>query len=74
MDPGHDRMFQILVTELRTWITDTLGEMTVASTVKAFLLSRGESTMTSCLQGNNANLALVTERSKHLGWDGLVEG
>ncbi len=74
MDPGHDRMFQMLVTELCTWITNTLGEMTVASTVEAFLLYREESTMASCLQGNNANLALVAECSDRLRWDSLVEG
>ncbi len=74
MDPGHNRMFQNLVTELCTWMTNTLGEMTVASTVAAFLLSQGESTMANCLHGSYANQALVVESSNHLGWDSLVEG
>jgi hypothetical protein len=68
------QMFQILVTELCNWMTNTLGEMTVASTVAAFFLLQGESTMASCLHSNNANLALVAETSNHLGWDSLVEG
>ncbi len=74
MDPGHDRMFQISVKELCTWITNTLGETTVASTVKAFLLSGGKSAIASCLHGNNTNQALVAECSNHLGRDSLVEG
>ncbi len=74
MDPGCNRMLQILMMELCTCITNTLGEMTVASTAKAFLLSWRESTMASCLHGNNANLALVPESSDCLGWDSLVEG
>jgi hypothetical protein len=50
------------------------GGDAVASTVAAFLLSWGESTMASCFHGNNANLALVAESSNRLGWDSLVEG
>jgi hypothetical protein len=74
MDLGCDRMFQISVTELQVWIANTLGEMTVASTVKAFLLFRGEPAMASYLQGKNVKLVLVAECSDHLGWDSLVEG
>jgi hypothetical protein len=36
----------------------TLGEMTVASTVKAFLLARGEATMVSCLHGTCDDLLM----------------
>ncbi len=75
MDLGRDRMFQISLTELCTWITNTLGEMTVASIIKAFLLSSGEFMMASCLHGNTADLALVAECSGSLGWDSLlIEG
>jgi hypothetical protein len=44
-------MFRILVLELRAWMATTLGEMTVATMVEAFLLARGKATMLSCLRG-----------------------
>jgi hypothetical protein len=44
-DLGRDQMFRLLVSELRAWMATTLGEMTVASTIKAFLLAWGEATM-----------------------------
>ena len=55
-DRGLDQMFKILVTELQAWMATTLGELTVVSTIEAYLLSRGESTMVSCLHGNCNNL------------------
>ena len=67
-------MFRISVSELRTWMATTLGEMMVASTVKAFLLARGEATMVSCLHGACNYLWYVAECSDHLRWDSLVEG
>jgi hypothetical protein len=73
-DPGQERMFQISVSELKVWLTTTLGELTITSTIEAFLLSRGEKTMVDCLHGNSNDLHYVAECSDCLGWDSFVEG
>jgi hypothetical protein len=68
-DPGQEWMFQISVSELKVWMTTTLGELTIASTVKAFLLCRGEKSMVDCLHGTSNDLRYVAECSNRLGWD-----
>jgi hypothetical protein len=73
-DPGRDQMFRVSVAELQEWLAATLGELTVSSMVKFYLLSRGEVMMVSCLHGNCNDLRHVAECSDCLGWDSLVEG
>jgi hypothetical protein len=67
-------MFQISVSELKVWVTTTLGELTITSTAEAFLLSKEEKMMVDYLHGNSNDLRYVAECSIRLGWDSFVEG
>ena len=67
-------MFQLSVKELHKWMTETLGEHSTAATIEAYLLARGESTMLSCVHGNNQQLIKLAQLSDRLGWDSLLEG
>jgi hypothetical protein len=58
LDLGHNEMFQFLVGELTTWLIETLGKHSIASTVKIYLLARSKTKLSSCVHG--ANVGLVT--------------
>ncbi len=73
-DPGRTSMFQTSVNELTVWLKRTLGEYSVAATVEAYLLGRGETSMTDSMHGTNSALELVADDSDRLGWDSLIEG
>jgi hypothetical protein len=49
-------MFWISVSELCSWVKETLGNTNVAATIEMYLLARGTVTMSSCVHGNNADL------------------
>jgi hypothetical protein len=74
LDPWHDEMFQILVGELTSWLIETLGKHSVASTVEMHLLARGEAKMSSCVHGANVNLVTLSVQTNRLGWDSFLEG
>lgn len=73
-DPGRTSMFQTSVSELTEWLRRTLGEYSVAATVEAYLLGRGETTMKESIHGTISALKLVADDSDRLGWDSLIEG
>ncbi len=67
-------MFRISVSELSSWVKETLGNMNAAATIEMYLLTRGMVTMSSCVHGNNADLLTVASVSDLLGWDSFIEG
>ena len=73
-DPGRDAMFQISVSELSSWVKETLGNTNVAATIEMYLLARDTVTMSSCVHGNNADLRTAVSVSNLLGWDSFIEG
>ena len=73
-EPGRDAMFWITVTELCSWIVETLGDMCVATTVETYLLARGQSRMSDSIYGSNVELSTVATLSDRLGWDSFIEG
>ena len=73
-DPGRDAMFWISVSELCSWVNETLGNTNIASTIEMYLLARGTVTMSSCLHGNNTDLLTTTSVSDLLGWDSFIKG
>jgi hypothetical protein len=73
-DPGRDVMFRISVSELCSWVNETLGNTNIASTIEMYLLARGTVTMSSCVHGNNADLLTAASVSDLLRWDSFIEG
>ena len=73
-EPGRDAMFRITVTDLYSWIVDTLGDICIATTVETYLLARGQTRMLDSIFGSNVDLSLVATFSDRLGWDSFVEG
>jgi hypothetical protein len=73
-DPRQASMFQILVQEIYDWIVKTLEDICIAATVEVYLLSRGETSMESCIHGSNQEMLQVAKISNRLGWDSFVEG
>ena len=67
LDPGRNEMFSILVGELTSWIIESLGEHSVASTVEMYLLARGEAKMSSCVHGANVGLVTLSVQTNRLG-------
>ena len=67
-------MFQISVSELSSWMKETLGDTTVAGTIEMYLLARDTVTMSHCIHGNNADLRTAASESDLLGWDSFIEG
>jgi hypothetical protein len=70
---GRDLIFCTTVQELCSWMADTLGELSITSTVESYLLSRGESTMESRVHGTNKDLVILSRFSGRLGWDSFIE-
>ena len=73
-EPGRDSMFRLSVKEIYSWLIETLGEHSVATTVEMYLLARGEDNMVDCVYGNDDNLVKAAEISDRLGWDSFLEG
>ncbi len=73
-DPGRDSMFRTSVSELTSWMINTLGENYIASTVEGYLPGRGRVTMESCHHGTNTILLDVCRESDRLGWDSFIKG
>jgi hypothetical protein len=67
-------MFWFSVSELSSWVKETLGNTNVATTIEMYLLARGTVTMSSCVHGNNADLLTAASVSDLLGWDSFIEG
>jgi hypothetical protein len=67
-------MFHILVKELSTWLTSTLGDKKVAATVEKYLLARGKVQMIDCIYGTDQDLQVAAVDSDRLGWDSMLEG
>ena len=67
-------MFWISVSELCSWVKETLGNTNVAATIEIYLLARGMVTMSSCVHGNNADLLTAASVSNFLGWDSFIKG
>jgi hypothetical protein len=68
-------MLQISVQEIHDWIVKTLGDIcSISAMVEAYLLSRGETLMESCVHGSNQEMLQVATISDWLGWDSFVEG
>jgi hypothetical protein len=74
LDPGHDKMFQILVGEPTSSLIETLGKHSIASTGEMYLLARGKATMSICVHGANVDLFTLSVQSNRLGWDSFLEG
>ena len=74
LDPGRDAMFRFTVAELCSWITETLGDMSVGATGETYLLACGRSRMSDCVHGNSTDLVLVASLSDRLGWDSFIKG
>ena len=71
---GRDRMFQVTIRELTTWIQSTLRDNRVAATVEKYILGRGEILMTDCVNGADSLLLAAAVDTDRLGWDSLIEG
>ncbi len=67
-------MFQISVSELCSWVKETLGNTNVPATIEMYLLARGTVTMSSCVHGSNTDLHTAASVSDLLGWDSFIEG
>ncbi len=67
-------MFRISVSEICSWVIETLGNTYVASTIEMYLLARGMVTMSSCLHSNNADLLTTASVSNLLRWNSFIEG
>jgi hypothetical protein len=67
LDPGRNEMFRISVGELTSWLIETLGKHSVASTVEMYLLARGEAKMSSCVHGANVGLVTLSVQTDRLG-------
>jgi hypothetical protein len=66
-------MFRISVQEIYDWMAKTLGDICIAATVELYLLSRGETSMESCVHGRNQGMLQVAKLSDCLGRDSFVE-
>ncbi len=73
-DSGRTSMFHMSVKELTTWLILTLGEHCIATTIKQYLMSCGETRMVDCMNGTNQDLHAVAIFSDRLGYDSLLEG
>jgi hypothetical protein len=73
-DLGCDQLFHSTINELHSWIESTLGNHVVATTIGAYLHTRGERTMRSLIDDTCADMITVLEHSNRLGWDSHLEG
>ena len=73
-DPGRDKMIHISLKGLSSWLIETLGEHSVAATIKTYLLSQGEVLMADCIHGTSQDLIEAAAEMDRLEWDSLLEG